>query len=61
MLGDLSAGDTPPIEGLIFELADRWHTPPWVIEDEMTERWWYWWLDYRAALLRKQQRDAPTT
>ena len=30
----------PPIWAIVIQLADRWHVPPWQIEDEMTAEWW---------------------
>jgi hypothetical protein len=32
----------PPYEIWVLMLADRWHTPPWVIEQNMTARWRDW-------------------
>ena len=55
MLGTLRDGDEVPPWALILELSDRWHQPPWEIERRMTARWWYRWLDYRAAIQHAQR------
>lgn len=25
---------------IVIQLADRWHVPPWQIEEGMTAEWW---------------------
>ena len=51
-------GQSSEVPGWVFimEAAQEWHTPPWVIEEEVNQLWWERWLMMRRI---KHERSKP--
>lgn len=50
-------GIDPPPEMVVLDRARDWGIPPWVLEEQCSERWWKWGNAYAEALNRARKKE----
>ena len=52
---------TVPYWVMVLEAAKEWGVPPWLLEEQMTQRWWDRWRLVREETVRLQNKPGEVT